>query len=106
MRGIDRRVVQRGVDDSGLHLGRDRSGAARTRGVLAQSFDAAVQETLTPQRHLAPAETHLHRVALGMCGDSLVAPGDMENELLPLRSSLLHAQPGQRVHLVAGVFEH
>ncbi len=42
----------------------------------------------------------------GVRGDALVAPGDVLVELAPLALRALQHQPGQGVHLVAGVFEH
>jgi hypothetical protein len=41
-----------------------------------------------------------------MRSDALVAPGDVSIDLAPLILQALQHQAGQRVHLVAGVFEH
>jgi len=45
-------------------------------------------------------------VVVRVCGDALVAPGDVRVELAPLALRALQHQLGQGVHLIAGIFEH
>ena len=92
VRGIDGPAVQRDVNDARLHLGRDRGVWTRTRSVLAQSIDAAVQETLTSQRHLAPVEPDLHCEAL-----ILSAIRGEQDHACPLLQPSLHS-PGLGKH--------
>ena len=57
--GVDGLVMQCGVHDPRLHLGRDRCRPTRARRVLAKRIDATVQEALAPQRHLPSIELDL-----------------------------------------------
>jgi hypothetical protein len=85
VRGVGRLVVQRGLHDPRLHLGRDRGRPTTARRVLAQRIDAAVKEALAPQRHLAPIQARLD-------GDVLVLPtlGGQQNHERSLLQSRLH----------------
>jgi class 3 adenylate cyclase len=99
VRGVGRLLMQRDVHDARLHLSRDRGRTTRARRVLAKRIDAAVQETLPPQRHLAPIQPDFDCDVL-----VLLALGGKQDHLRPLlQSGLYAAAPCQNTKLALGV---
>ncbi len=97
--GVDWSLMQRGMHDARLHRRRDRGGSTCARSILAKRIDAAVQKTLTPQRHLPAIEPRLERdvLVLPACG------GHQDHERSLLKPSLHSPALGQHTKLPLGV---